>query len=191
MNRPYFFRATLCAILSVCLAWVSGRADAQEPPMPQPSPEHEFLKRDVGTWNATMKVWPAPGAQPVTGTGTETCKMLEGDMWLISHFESDFGGMPFVGMGAFGYDPAEKKYVGGWIDSMSPYMSSSKGDYDSVTKTLTMDVKTRDAATGKPITQKHTVNYVDDDTRLFEIQQQGVDGQYWKMLEIQYKRRSD
>jgi len=179
-------------MFAVCLAALLVRAaDAQEPPMPGPSPEHEILKMDVGTWDATTKVWPAPGAEPMTGKGTETNKMLEGNMWLMSRFESDFGGMPYVGMGAFGYDPAEKKYVGGWIDSMSPYMSISKGDYDPATKTMTMITETRDAMTGKPVTQKAIGRYVDDDTRTFEIQQKGDDGSYWKMLEIQYKRRAE
>jgi hypothetical protein len=44
---------------------------------------------------------------------------------------------------------------------------------------------------GKPVAQKHTVRYVDEDTRLFEIQQQGDDGKFWKMLEIEYKRRAE
>jgi Protein of unknown function (DUF1579) len=175
-----------------CLAAISvGRVDAQGPPMPKPAPEHEVLKSEVGTWDAAMTVWPAPGAQPVTGQGTETNSMLQGDMWLISHFDSDFGGMPFAGRGAFGYDPMEKKYVGVWIDSMSPYMSTSQGDYDAATKTMTMIAKTCDAMTGKPVTQKQISHYVDGNTRTFEIQQQGDDGKFWKMFEVQYKRKSE
>jgi hypothetical protein len=175
----------------VCSILAAGRVTAQGPPMPGPSPEHEILKQDVGTWDATMQVWPTPDAQPVDGTGTETNTLLQGNMWLMSHFESDFGGMPYVGMGAFGYDPAEKKYVGGWVDSMSPYMATSKGDYDPATKTMTMITQTRDAATGKPVTQKQIGRYVDDNTRTFEIQQKGADGTFWKMLEIEYKRKAE
>jgi Protein of unknown function (DUF1579) len=179
------------ALAATGLVLSAGHTHAQGPPMPGPSPEHAILKTDVGTWDATLKVWPTPEAQPMSMTGTETNEMLGGDMWLMSHFESDFGGMPFTGMGAFGYDPAEKKYVGGWIDSMSPYMTSSKGDYDAATKTMTMIAETRDVATGKPVTQKQIGHHIDDDTRTFEIQQKGDDGKYWKMLEIEYKRKAD
>jgi len=185
-------RRSWIAMIAACAAAVSAnRAEAQEPPMPKPSPQHELLKKDVGTWDATIKVWPTPDAQPVSGKGTETNKMLEGDMWLISHFESNFEGMPYTGMGAIGYDPVEKKYVGGWIDSMSPYMATSKGDYDASTKTWTMMAETRDPMTGKPVTQKQTIRYIDDNARTFEIQQKGDDGKYWKMLEIQYKRQTE
>jgi hypothetical protein len=179
----------LLAVACVALA-VSGVAVAQGPPMPQPSPQHEILKRDVGTWDATMQIWPTPDAAPMTAKATEKNELLEGGMWLVSRFESDFEGMSFAGRGAFGYDPLEKKYVGGWIDSMSPYLTISKGDYDPATKTMTMIAEARDM-TGKPVIQKQVSRFVDDDTRTFEIQQQGDDGTFWKMLDIQYKRRAE
>ena len=45
--------------------------------------------------------------------------------------------MAFEGRGQFGYDPAKKKYVGTWIDSMSPTLRVLEGTYDAKTKTLT------------------------------------------------------
>jgi Protein of unknown function (DUF1579) len=192
MTSSFSHRMPRLVLLTVaCIALAADRAGAQGPPMPQPSPQHEILMHGVGVWDATTKVWPTPDAQPVTGQGKEIDKMLEGGMWLMSRYESDFGGMKYVGEGAFGYDPIEKKYVGGWIDSMSPYMAISKGDYDAATKTMTMITETRDPSTGKPVTQKQVSRMIDHNTRTFEIQQKGDDGKYWKMLEIQYKRQAD
>jgi hypothetical protein len=177
-------------ILLAAGLWMSAdRARAQEPP--KPSPEHELFKSDVGTWDASLTVWPTPDAQPMTMKGSETNELLGDGMWLIGHFESNFGGMPFKGLGTMGYAPVEKKYVGSWVDGMGPYMTTMKGDYDPATKTLTMMAETRDAATGKPVTQKHITHFVDKNTKTFEIQQQGDDGKFWKMLEIQYKRAAE
>lgn len=191
MTRPNLTRTLCCAVLFANLAVVADRASAQGPPMPGPSPEHEVLKMNVGTWDAATKFWPTPDAQPIAGHGTEMNKMLAGDMWLMSHYESADPGAPYVGMGALGYDPMEKKYVGGWVDSMSPYLATSEGEYDPATKTMTIMVETRDPMTGKPQTQKQIEQHVDDDTRTLEIQVKGDDGKFWKMLEVQYKRRAD
>ena len=49
---------------------------------------------------------------------------VTGGLWVASTFQGDFGGMTFEGRGQFGYDPAKKKYVGTWIDSMSPASAS-------------------------------------------------------------------
>ena len=84
-------------------------------------------------------------------------------MWLVSKFEGKLGDMPFTGRGTTGYDPAEKKYVGTWIDSVSPYMTIMKGDYDPATKTLTMTGDMRDVASGKVTETKQIWHYVDAD----------------------------
>ncbi len=49
-----------------------------------------------------------------------------------------FGDMDFHGQGQTGYDPAKKKYIGTWVDSMSPTIMMMEGDFDPRTKTLTM-----------------------------------------------------
>ena len=53
---------------------------------------------------------------------------MTGGLWVLSKFEGDFGGMKFEGRGQFGYDPIKKKYVGTWIDSMSPTLSVLEGN---------------------------------------------------------------
>ena len=52
--------------------------------------------------------------------GIEKNELLKGGLWLISRFEGEVVGTPFTGIGTFGYDPAEKKYVGTWVDTMTP-----------------------------------------------------------------------
>ena len=44
-------------------------------------------------------------------------------------------GAPFYGHGTSTWDPAKKKYVGTWTDSMSTGISLGESIYDAVTKT--------------------------------------------------------
>ena len=142
--------------------------------MPGPTREHEILKKDVGTWDATSKLWSQPGGEPTVSKGTEKNELLAGGMWLVSRFESDMDGMPYVGMGTFGYDPVEKKYIGTWIDSMSPYLVIAKSDYDPATETLTGTGEGRDPQSGQMTTSKLVSRYTDDDTRISEFYMPGA-----------------
>lgn len=183
------FRAWGWVSLAVVAGW-AGEAEAQ---MPGPTKEHEILKLDIGTWDAAIKFWgwDRPDAEPVESKAVEKNELLPGGLWRVSHFDGDFGGMKFIGVGTFGYDPVEKKYVGTWIDNMTPHLMIVKSDYDLATKTLTGTGQSRDPATGKPSTSEHVSRYPDDNTRTFEMHMPGEDGKMRKVMEIEYKRRAE
>ena len=123
-----------CAALALTAGGLfSAAAAAQEMPMPKPGPEHKVLEMDAGTWDATVEVSMAPGAPPVVSKGTETNTIGCGGLCLISDFKGDFGGMPFHGHGTSTWDPAKKKYVGTWTDSMSAGISLGESTYDPAT----------------------------------------------------------
>jgi hypothetical protein len=77
---------------------------SQEPEMPQPTSEHAFLMKRVGTWDTAIEMWAAPG-DPMTSTGTEVNTAL-GSFHLLTEFESDMMGMPFQGHGISSWDPS-------------------------------------------------------------------------------------
>ena len=78
-------------IAAVALAAaLAGPALAQE--AAKPGPEHELLKKHVGTWDLTMKFG------GMESKGTVTYKMDLGGLWLASSLESAFGGMKFQDM---------------------------------------------------------------------------------------------
>jgi hypothetical protein len=114
-------------VLVVTAAGVTGQEPAR------PGPEHELLKKMVGTWDTTMTI-PGLGASK----GTCVYKMELGGLWLTSAVESDLGGHKFSGRGLDGYDAGKKKYVGVWVDSMSTAPMLMEGTYDAAKKTLTM-----------------------------------------------------
>jgi hypothetical protein len=155
----------------------------------QPTAEHELLKELVGTWHAHVKLYHTPGEEPEVTECTETVEMLPGGMWVTSRFEGKIMGLPFTGIGTSGYDPTEKKYIGTWVDSMSPYMQTIKGDYDPETKTMTSISESRNPMNGAKITYKEIGREIDDDTRTFEMHMPNDKGEYVKMMEIEYTRK--
>jgi hypothetical protein len=179
--------AAFCASLILATS-----ASAQDQPgqewVIKPTEQHELLKKDVGTWDATVKIFPMPGAKAMVSKGVEKNRLLKGGLWLITRFEGEAIGTPFIGMGQFGYDPAEKKYVGTWVDTMTPHMMTTKSDYDEATKTMTGTSETRDPITGEKYTAKMISRYNDDGTRVMEMHRTGEDGKEWKVMEITYKR---
>ncbi len=172
------------AALSVSLLCLAVPALAQGPPLPTPGPEHEMLKKDVGTWDATVETFMAPGAPPSVSKGTETVSML-GGFWQLTEFKSEMMGQPFEGRGATGYDPAKKKYVGTWVDTMTPGYYTTEAAYDPATKTMAAVMEGPDPS-GQVAKTKATTEWKDADTRVFTMY--GPDGKSVGMR-ITYKRR--
>jgi hypothetical protein len=118
-----------------------------QPPVPQPGPEHDVLKRDVGAWDVTMEMT-APGMPPFQMTGVET-NALFGGLWLLTEYKSDFMGQVFEQHGLIGYDPAKKAYVSVWANTMSTSLNVGESTFDAATNTLTGWSEMPDPAGGK------------------------------------------
>jgi hypothetical protein len=153
------------------------------------TPQHELLKHDVGTWDTEINIWPGPGAEPIASEGRETSRLLSGGLWLETRFEGTMANARCVGVGTWGYDPLEKKYVGTWVDSMTPHITHISGTYDPATKTMTHTSVGRDPASGDKFERRSTLRYMDDGTRRVEAYATGPDGQKWKMMEVTYRLR--
>jgi hypothetical protein len=165
-----------CAIaLAVVLA--APAAQAQE--FPKPGPEHEVLKKLVGTWDLTMK------GGGMESKGTVTYKLDLGGLWLVSTLESDFGGMKFSGRGLDTYDVAKKKYVSVWADSMTTSPMVMEGTWDKEKKSMTMTGE-GPGMDGKPTKFKSVSEMVDDDTMNFRMY---MGDEKEPGFTIQYKRK--
>jgi hypothetical protein len=176
----------LVAAAAIGVAGLSSIATAEQ--YMTPVKEHELLAKEVGVWDADVKIWEKPDAEPMTSKGVEKNEML-GKMWLVSKFEGEAMGQKFTGHSALGYDPKEKQYIGGWIDSMSPFMTEMEGKYDESTKTLTMEAEGTDCMTGEECEMKMVTKWTDENSKTFEIHRQGEDGEMWKTMEIKYTRQ--
>ena len=152
-----------------------------------------MLKKDVGVWDAEMKLWmQGPDAPPDVSKGVERNRML-GDYWLISDFTTDLGGQKFVGHGQNGYDTKKQKFIGTWIDSMSASLSEMEGTYDEKTGELTMIMTSIDPASGQKIKSKSVSKHKDDNTRVFTMYMQipGGGDNWVKSMEVTYTRRAE
>lgn len=166
----------LGAFAIVCCVAVTA-ARAQEPA--KPGPEHEHLKKYVGTWDATMKMG------GMDSKCTSTYKMDLGGLWLSSTFDGEVFGTKFQGKGMDTYDAAKKKYIGLWCDSMSTSPLVMEGTYDKDKKTLTLAGE-GPGPDGKPQKHKSVTEWKDDDFFVFHMfMGDGKD----PMFTIEYKRK--
>jgi hypothetical protein len=170
-----------------CLSLSAAVASAQAPAPPKAGPEHEILKSDVGTWDATVESYMPGAPTPMTSKGTET-NTLVGGLWLVTDFKADMMGMPFQGHGITGYDANKKKYVGSWVDTMSSGLGLSESTYDAGTKTMTGTFEGPDPS-GQIMKMKSVVAWKDSDTRVFTMSGTGPDGKDVKFMTITYKRK--
>ena len=171
--------------LSLVLVPLAATAhlNAQKFPEIKPGPEHAFLKESEGDWDATVK---SMGGE---SKGTVSYKSALNGLWMLEHFKAELGGKAFEGHGATSYDPAKKKYVNVWIDSMVTSPMVSEGTYDKSTKTLTL-VGDMPMPDGKTTKATMTIVYKDANTKTFTLKGAGPDGKDFEMVQITYKRRA-
>jgi hypothetical protein len=154
------------------------------PQMPKPGPEHDLLKKDVGVWDATVEMT-GPDGQTTTSKGTETVSML--GFWQVSQFKGQMMGQPFEGLSTTTYDPTKKKYVGTWIDSMTPGYSTVEAEYDG--KSMTGNMEGPDMS-GKIVKMRETTEWKDDNTRVLTMYApKGADDKEPVALRITYRKR--
>lgn len=183
MNRITF------AILGIISLTLASSANAQ--PGAELTEEHKVLHQDLGTWNVKMKLWPqGPDGIVVEGVCQEHNRKLGNGLWILSDFKGTLAGTAFYGHGTFGYNPRKEKYVGTWVDNMTPAISQMQGTYDKKSNTLTMYSEGTDAATGNTTKTKNVSEYIDKNNRKFTmyVLKPGTKDEYVKMMQLQYTR---
>ena len=166
--------------LSAMLAFLAYAARAQE--LPEPGPEHKKLKSYEGVWDAVVH------SQGGESKGVMTYKMGLRGLWLFESFEGDFGDLKFEGKGATSYDPAKKKYVNVWVDSMNTSPMFSEGNYDDAGRMVMKGQMPGPGGKTMPVTSIGEDK--DKDTKVFRMMMPGKDGKEMEMLKITYKRRA-
>jgi hypothetical protein len=181
--------ATAAFLIALIVPGIAAaQAGGQAPPMPKPGPEHEVFKMDVGTWDATVEMMPGPGAKPETSKGVEVNTIGCGGLCLISDFKGEAMGSPFAGHGVSTWDPAKKKYVGSWTDSMSQGLMIGESTWDPASKTVTGWMEGPDM-TGKTVKSKAVGEYPKPDSRVFTMYAPGPDGKEMQVMRITYTLR--
>ena len=170
--------------LSCLCAWIAlavAVRPAASQDIPKPGPEHQKLKKFEGDYDVTISI---AGSET---KGTDSYRMDLGGFWLRHHFKGEMFGTPFEGQGMIGYDPAKKKYVGYWADSMNPRMYQTEGAFskDDTRFTETGEMPGTD---GKLQKMKSVFEIKDKNGMVFTMYQV-VDGKDEQMMQITYKRK--
>ena len=153
-----------------------------------PGEAHKKLAGMVGTWDATVKMWQSPDAEPAVSTGVSKNTSIMGGRWIQQQFTGNFMKMPFTGIGYTGYDNISKQYVGTWMDSMSTGMMNSTGSAEG-DNAYAFTSMMPDPMTGKPTEIKSKITVVNKDRHVMEMWGPAPDGKMFKMMEITYNRK--
>lgn len=166
--------------LAVGVLLATSALVAAQPPEVKPGPEHKRLGAMVGNWNATVKTQGQEShAQSVNRWGP-------GHLFVLQNFTGEFGGQKFEGHGITGYDTNKKKYMGVWVDSMSPGLMTTEGTFDEASKTYTEHGEGI-GPDGKPFKMKMTTEHPDKDSMVFKMYDV-KDGNESLQMTIEYKR---
>lgn len=150
--------------------------------------EHAKLKGMEGNWDAAVKMYMSPGA-PTEGKAISSRKSIMDGRFIVEDYSGDFMGMPFKGMGIFGYDNVQKKYVSTWLDNMGTGIMHSTGTVDATGKVFTYTGESADPMTGKMVKMTMVTTIVDDKKHTFVMNGPGPDGKDMKMMEITYTKK--
>lgn len=193
--RIWMFSAVVVAVGAAC--FVAGQVSAEEedpagfemPEWTKVGPEHAELAKWVGDWDVKVEVWMQPDAPPMESMATCTYRSLWEGRFIESDFAGDMMGASFTGRLLMGYDRVDKQYVAVWIDSMSAYMSVSRGAMKDGVITLTMNDP--DWMTGKKKESRLQIRWTDKSTACLTFQEPGEDGSDRTTMRMTYTRKAE
>jgi hypothetical protein len=153
-----------------------------------PGEMHKMLASFNGKWTGDVTMWMDPAAPPSKSVATVENKMILGGRYQQSTHKGDMGGMPFEGVGTFGYDNAKKMFVSSWTDNMGTGIMHLEGPYDEATKTITLKGKCMNPENMKEMEIRETLKIVDDKNQVMEMYMTN-DGKETKSMEIKLVRK--
>ena len=181
-------KLTIASLALLLLTFVAVRAADDQPKMPKPQKEHEWLKQLAGEWDLDLTMQ-EPGKDSTKAKGSETTRLL-GPFWSISDVKATMMDMPFGGQMTLGYSTEKKKYIATWIDSMGDYLWTYEGSLDPSGKILTLETTGPCPMQGGKMTRfKEVIEIKDKDHRTFSSLVD-FDGKFVQMLTINYTRKA-
>ena len=202
MNSRWISLPVLCAVAAAVMAapvLAQDKPDAKggAPQMNEemmawmkaatPNENHERLSYMIGKWKTTVKIWEPGKPEASVSTGTNVNEWLLGKRYVGTHYNGEFMGMPFEGMGITGYDNISGRYFSGWVDSMSTFMMTEYGQYHSASKTFTYTGRFTDPL-GSNVKSKSVFKIVNDDKHVLTMYHTKPGQDEIRAMEITYVR---
>lgn len=170
-------------------------AEAMDPSMAAmreagtPGEHHRYLDLMLGTWGGTMSWTPNPGDEAMEFEVHATREWVLDGRYVREVVTSEFGGMPFEGIGYTGYSNIDQQFETVWMDSMSTWIYPGRGNYNPATKVLTIHSQQRDPETGRMITCWSEVDMSDSDRHVMKGWCYAADGSTFQNVEGVFERR--
>lgn len=152
-----------------------------------PGKMHEALKPFEGTFDVEMSFWMDPAQPPQKSKGSMVNTWVLDGRFLRQEYASTFMDMPFKGLGYWGYDNVDKKYIGSWMDTTATGVMNMTGTFDANTMTWTMICETKDPM-GKPMRMREVIRLKSKDEHVMEMYSTH-DGKEHKSMELVYTRK--
>ncbi|MCA9000305.1 MAG: DUF1579 family protein [Planctomycetes bacterium] len=148
-NRFFpIFGVTLMA--GIAIATATRYTPFQESPKVE---EHNLVLQGVGEWEGTLTMFLPGQEEPMVAACTETVAAV-GDLWTVSQFKSNFGGMPFSGSSTFGFDTDKQSYVCTWVDSTSTRILTMYGRWHERSESVVSEYQDKDPITGEMVNKR-------------------------------------
>jgi hypothetical protein len=156
-----------------------------------PGPHHKLMEPFVGKWKTATKMRMDPQAPWQESTGTSEVTWIFDGRFIKEVFRGEAMGMPFTGVGYYGYDNLREEHIGIWMDSMSTTISRTTGTYDPDKKVFTLHGKMDDPMTGaRDIPYKIVHRLHGNDKHVMEFWNPPPGGgDMFKSMEIEYVRQ--
>ncbi|MEL6870531.1 MAG: DUF1579 family protein [Pseudomonadota bacterium] len=146
-----------------------------------PGEAHQMLAKGVGSFTAEMRMYMAPGAEPmVTQMDLERSMDLDGRV-MVEQWQGNVMGQPFEGRGRTGYDNVTKTFWSTWSDNMSTALLVFKGQADADSEDLVMTAEGVHAVTGMPYKMRSVASRTDDGKELMTMYEDHGQGEFKTM----------
>jgi len=152
-----------------------------------PSAGHKRLESIVGKWRTKTTLTMDPGAPPEVTTGRSEHRWVLGGRHVEQRYTGAMMGMPFEGLGYTGYDNAQGKYVGTWMDSFGTGVMSSIGVGRPKDDALDFDAQAYDPS-GKPMNFRCKLRVKDRNRHSFEMWAHAPNGKLFRTMIVEYTR---
>jgi hypothetical protein len=152
-----------------------------------PAAGHARLMPMVGSWKATTTVTMAPGAPDEVSAGTSVHRLVLGGRFLEQTYKGTTMGMPFEGIGYTGYDNAQQRYVGTWMDTFGTGVMRCLGVGRPTDEKIDFVAEAIEPNGNKKVFET-IVRIRNHEHHSFEMWTKGPNGKSFRMMLIEYER---
>ena len=169
---------------------MEGTQTQQDPMKAEPQKEHQWLEKLVGEWTYEAEAAMGPGKPVEKFNGTESVRSI-GGLWFVADGRGKTpSGDQATTVMTLGFNPQKEKYVGTWIGSMMTHMWVYEGELDDVERSLALDTEGPSMTEeGKLAKYRETIEFKNDDHRVFTSRVLGDDGTWQQLMSANYKRK--